>query len=289
MTPTEQEQAINEIEKAVDRLHALYNQYFMGIEKIEPTVPRKNLDRKINIMRREHIKNTALRFRLQMQIQRYNTQSTYWNRICREIENGTYKRHIMLAKRRVDARHGSTIVLPSQRMNGEGALRSDMLDGPGFQVDLEDLELGLDEPFDYRPVNDVPASGGINSLDDPFGDMNSEKMPPNLDIVSPGSSKEGRSSILSPKRPENKQRQHPPTPSVSKQTSASDADTEGFKTIYRRYLAAKKKCNEPIAGITYEVVAKSLKEKMRTANDNIDFKVVIKGGKAVIKSVKKNQ
>ena len=33
------EKLVGELEIAVDRLRSLYEQYFMGIEKLEPTVP----------------------------------------------------------------------------------------------------------------------------------------------------------------------------------------------------------------------------------------------------------
>ena len=49
----EQEAAINDLEIQIDRLRALYEQYFMGIEKTEPQVPRKNVDRMFVILRKE--------------------------------------------------------------------------------------------------------------------------------------------------------------------------------------------------------------------------------------------
>ena len=90
---------LEELEIRLERLRALYEQYFLGIEKIEPTVPRKDVDRRIYVLRREKIRNTAKRFKLQTIIQRYNTFQQYWQRICREIENGTYKRHVLRAER----------------------------------------------------------------------------------------------------------------------------------------------------------------------------------------------
>src|SRR5258708_12979929 len=72
----------------------------MGIEKLEPTVPRKEVDRRVHVLRKEQIRNTALRFRFHMILQRYNTFQSHWQRICREIENGTYKRHALRADRR---------------------------------------------------------------------------------------------------------------------------------------------------------------------------------------------
>jgi hypothetical protein len=97
---SEVEKLIGELETALDRLRSLYEQYFVGIERIEPGVPRKDVERRIYVLRREQIRNTALRFRFQMVLQKFNTYQTHWQRVCREIENGTYKRHIMRAERR---------------------------------------------------------------------------------------------------------------------------------------------------------------------------------------------
>src|SRR5262245_42085996 len=81
----------------------------MGFEKIEPQVARKDVDRRIYVMRREKIRNTGKRFKLQTLIQRYNTFQQYWQRICREIENGTYKRHVLRAERQLSKEQQLTI------------------------------------------------------------------------------------------------------------------------------------------------------------------------------------
>ena len=99
MENAELEVAIEELESRLERLRALYEQYFMGIERIEPAIPRKDIDRRIYVLRREKIRNTAKRFKLQTIISRYNTFQQYWQRICREIEQGTYKRHVIKAER----------------------------------------------------------------------------------------------------------------------------------------------------------------------------------------------
>lgn len=44
--------------------------------------------------------DTGVRFKFQTIIQRYSTFHSYWMRVVREIENGTYKRHVQRAKRR---------------------------------------------------------------------------------------------------------------------------------------------------------------------------------------------
>lgn len=101
MDAAEFETLVGELETRVDRLRSLYEQYFMGIEKTIPSVPHKDVERRIQTLRRDQPRNTGLRFRFQMIIQRYNTYQSYWQRICRQIEEGTYKRDILRAKKKL--------------------------------------------------------------------------------------------------------------------------------------------------------------------------------------------
>jgi hypothetical protein len=103
------DQELEELEIRLERLRSLYEQYFLGIEKSEPTVARKDVDRRIFVLRREKFRNTARRFKLQTIVQRYNTFQQYWYRICREIENGTYKRHLLRAAKNVGMTEPLTI------------------------------------------------------------------------------------------------------------------------------------------------------------------------------------
>ncbi len=90
---------IAELEKRLERLRSLYEQYFLGIERIEPGVARKEVERRVAALRKCRFHSTAQRFKFQTIVQRYNTMQQYWNRICREIENGTYRRHKLKAER----------------------------------------------------------------------------------------------------------------------------------------------------------------------------------------------
>jgi len=117
----ELEVALEELESRLERLRALYEQYFMGIERIEPAIPRKDIDRRIYVLRREKIRNTAKRFKLQTIISRYNTFQQYWQRICREIENGTYKRHVIRAERIAP---GQILTIAARKRLGRAALEA---------------------------------------------------------------------------------------------------------------------------------------------------------------------
>jgi hypothetical protein len=67
-----------------------------------------------------------------MIIQRYNTYQTHWQRICREIESGTYKRHVARAKRRF----GSTKPPPAAQ-TAQGAKEKSIGPAPGAAIAAE--------------------------------------------------------------------------------------------------------------------------------------------------------
>src|SRR5688572_30318791 len=105
MDVREFEQLLSDTETRLERLKALYEQYFQGIERIEPTVPRKEVDRRLRALNKERPRNTALRFRYQTLVQRWTTYCTYWGRVARQIEEGTFRRDVLKArKRREEAR-----------------------------------------------------------------------------------------------------------------------------------------------------------------------------------------
>ncbi len=109
MDTAEIERELSDLETRIDRLRALYEQYFLGIEKMEPSIPRRDAERKIQILRKEQIRNTAQRFKFQMLVQRYNTMQQHWARVTREIENGTYRRDVMRAAARFGEKEALTI------------------------------------------------------------------------------------------------------------------------------------------------------------------------------------
>src|SRR5512147_2185646 len=53
---------LNELANKIERLKTLYEQYFMGIEKMEPQVARKEVTRVMLTLQQQYIRNTALRF-----------------------------------------------------------------------------------------------------------------------------------------------------------------------------------------------------------------------------------
>jgi len=153
--------AIDELETRLERLRALYEQYFMGIERIEPAIARKDVDRRIYVLRREKIRNTAKRFKLQTIIQRYNTFQQYWQRICREIENGTYKRHLLKAQK-----NGDLLTIAARKRLGRQAKTSEPpIEAAAPSQPPEErapsASPGPRSPLPPAPVVGAPATAGF--------------------------------------------------------------------------------------------------------------------------------
>jgi hypothetical protein len=84
----------------------MYEAYFMGMERIPPNTPRREMNRLMLEMQQVPIGNSALRFRFQALSQRWVLQMTYWNRTMREIEAGTFHRDMARTQRHLAERGG---------------------------------------------------------------------------------------------------------------------------------------------------------------------------------------
>jgi hypothetical protein len=65
---------------------------------------------------------------------------------------------------------------------------------------------------------------------------------------------------------------------------------EKMRRLYDTYLVARQRCGEPTDGISYESVASRIRAQVPQLMEkhkakNIEFKVVIKGGKAILKAI----
>jgi hypothetical protein len=133
MGPIEYEALLSDVEIRLERLRALYEQWFQGVERLEPAIPAKELERRMQMLRKAAIRNTALRFRFQTVWQRYTTLQQYWRRVARQIEEGTYRRDVLRARARREE-------LRRQREGGRTRER----EAPTFDLDLDiDVEVDL--------------------------------------------------------------------------------------------------------------------------------------------------
>ena len=82
------EERIRKLEQDIMKLKAAYDQYFAGIERRPPDKLADKVAREVRTLTSTVMTNTALRFRSQQAISRYNTYHQFWQRNLRELEEG---------------------------------------------------------------------------------------------------------------------------------------------------------------------------------------------------------
>jgi hypothetical protein len=290
MTPKEFEITLSDAEVQLSRLKHLYEQWFQGIERIEPQIPRKQLDRTMHVLRKAQPRNTALRFRLQTLIQRYTTLQTYWRRVGRQIEEGTYRRDLLRARR---AREAAREERERQsRRRSSNPLELD----PNEDVDVDRLIEQASERVDELLQAPTPSKGArsLDLEDSKVGAAPEPRAAPKPAARAPiPSATFGKPSSRrpAPKRPSpslSAARKTPP-PIATKAKGPGEAR---MRQIFDSYVDAKRKNNERTDRIDYETVAKSLKKMVpkldrKHKGKRIDFKVVVQDGKVGIKPVVK--
>jgi hypothetical protein len=301
------EKQIGDLEIAMDRLRSLYDQYFLGIEKLEPLVARKDVDRRIYALRKEQIRNTAQRFRFNMLIQRFNTYQTHWRGTCRAIEDGTFKRHVLRAR----ARFGAGQAGASSR--GKSAPRAPQSLAEAIAEELAALDRefapkqrSIERPADgvFKLDSEPPPAIHSSVLGLPSRAQDPAKLEARVrdlarglqPAVRQGSSRPPALEAVSrpPVRPKSsfpqpvatkKAAQAPPPPGDD---GLSDARV---RQLYAQYLEAKRRRKESTVAITYEALAHRLREsgaKLRQRHGRpIDFEVNVKDGKTILKPVLK--
>ncbi len=134
--------------------------------------------------------------------------------------------------------------------------------------------------------------------------LNAVKPPSGVTIAVKPASSGGIPAVGAPTRPVSSPgraaaaRPPPPPPGVGPRpgapvsTGAAGLSDQKVKAIYDAYVTAKRRCNEDTSSLSYDAVASTLRkqvpELMKTHNaKSVDFKVVIKDGKAVLRAVPK--
>jgi len=294
MTPKEFEILLSDTEVQLSRIKHLYEQWFQGIERIEPQIPRKQFDRALHLLRKEKPRNTALRFRFQTLIQRYTTLQTYWRRIGRQIEEGTYRRDLLRARRRREAAR------TAREQRGQRRSSNPLELDPDDDVNMDQLISEASERMDQLLTAPEPSSK-VETLDLEYTEVtpSSDHAPRARPAIVPQPEQPAarfakpKSRRPAPKRetsnPAIAPSRRAPPPITVRSKGPGDAR---MRQIYESYIEAKRSNNERTDKIDYEMVAKSLKRMVpkldrKHKGKRIDFKVVVADGKVGIKPVVK--
>lgn len=93
------------LDTKIKQLKLEYEQYFLGSRPREPVLLRAEVQKLVTLYMGTPIQNTATRFRFNNLCGRFFTFKRQWDAVMRQIEDGTYVRHVFKAKlhRRDDA------------------------------------------------------------------------------------------------------------------------------------------------------------------------------------------
>lgn len=118
LTPDEE---LKQLESRLNQLKLDYEKYFLGTRPTEPAMARAEVQKIVIRFSNTRLTNTAVRFKFNSLNGRYQAYKRQWDNILRQIEAGTYKRHIFKA----DLRDRERGILPDAKPARPAAASSD--------------------------------------------------------------------------------------------------------------------------------------------------------------------
>jgi FtsZ-binding cell division protein ZapB len=272
-TPEDKRHATDELadacaalETEVEELKVKYEMWFLGVERSEPNKIREELKKKVARLKERFTRNAGIRFRIQSLHARFISYERLWLRSVREKEEGTYRRDVF--KARLHAR---------QRGVGPAGVK------------------GKKEVLRHTQAEDVDLSD--------FGD---EEAPapvaapaPTTPAARPAAPAAGapaaRPAAAAPAPAARPATPVPPAPPLARPAPSAHRPAAGgvdaqTRALYEAYVAARKSCNQDLAGITPDAIARTIAKQtpeiLKTHKaSRVEFKVEVRDGKAILKAI----
>ncbi len=291
---------MKEFELKLNRLRNIYEQYFMGMERIPPNTQRKEVVRLSRRLDNLYIRQTASKFRIRALIQRFNTYKVYWNRVSKQIEEGTYVRDIQRARRNQKNKR------PAENAPEQGQAIGQSSDGAfdlDFDLDLNSIDLNAFSEHRSPPTKATPSpqetapSQPVAQVVSSASEERAAKLAKLKRNLGPRqgadldrASIRGASVVSGEARAEQIRSTREKLRSLKekRKSATSSQDDQDARRVYNALLAAKRKCNESTANLNYESLKASLHKQKAHLKEtrgakSVDFDVVIKDGKAFLK------
>ena len=85
---------LESLDNSISELKVKFEQYFSGLQPQPPDKPYAAVRRRIRMLRKAPFKSAGVKFKLRSIEARFNTYNTYWQRVLREKEEGTYAKDL---------------------------------------------------------------------------------------------------------------------------------------------------------------------------------------------------
>lgn len=250
---------VEELEGELASLRVAYEQYFLGVERKPPTQQHDQLRKRLTQLRNTVVRQTAVKFRVQSLYNKYLTYDRLWQRTLMEIEAGTYKRDVFKAK------------MHSQRRSEKTSVEEKTL-----------AEKAPEAPA-VAAVPPPPPRDAMHERPPP---------PPAITAATPAMKPPPIPKGTAPMGVNTNKLPVPPARAAAGTGPSGGLSEQKIKAIYDAYVMAKKRCNEDTSKITLDAVANTLKKQVpdllkQHKASSVDFKVVIKDGKAILRALPK--
>ncbi len=309
---------IEGLEEDLASLRAAYEQYFLGFERHPPHDKHVKLTKRVKALKGAYVRQTALKFRVNSFAQKVSTYEKLWEKTISQIEAGTYHRDLFKAKLRAKPVEDPKDKLRAERESEQ--LRMEMAQkAEAEKLAAERLAQAAAAKVVPPPVPGVPgvrppappavprAPGlpppppGVAPVAGPPGTapriptvapmQGFASGPPSVaPLRTPTAGSPAvppvRAAAPPPVRP-------PPPPQASPAGAGGDNMSDArMKAVYDAYVTAKRRCNEDTSKLSYDAVAANLRKQVpellkKSGAKGVDFKVVIKDGKAILRAVPK--
>jgi hypothetical protein len=128
MEADSQEEDIKILEIKIQQLKLDYEKYFLGTRPTEPVMTRAEVQKTVIRLTNTRITNTALRFKFNSLNGRYQALKRQWDATLRQIEAGTYKRHVFKADLRDRERQNTSNVKTTRTATTSGGQDPDIFE-----------------------------------------------------------------------------------------------------------------------------------------------------------------
>jgi hypothetical protein len=279
-TPDELSELLDQLGKLIDRTKVMYEQYFMGIQKLAPSQLHRDIERRIRELTQQQIRNTAIRFRLATLTQKFGSYNTYWRRTLRQIERGEYIRDVRRASRRAlrkgeDLPEELLVKLPQRVRDRIVRDREAVARREERRSDREGGETAGAASND-RGVFELDEDVDLDAI---FRDLEAGDPAP----AEPEPPPRPRPAAAARPKPPPLVRPEPAPASLPPGMTVAES-----RALFDRYAKARKMVGDP-RPVTYDqLMSKIGKQAPQIIRDHnasaVDFSVVIKGDKVVLKA-----
>jgi hypothetical protein len=252
------------IEEDLEALKARFEMYFLGIERREPAREREEMKRRVAKVKGEFVRNTALRFRIQTLHARFLSYERMWLRAAREKEEGTYRRDLLRARRHRE--------LEERKAKREG--------GPTAGARAADGGEG-------QRVAATAVAGAAMATGSPGAASTSTET-----STKTASATTTANAAAATRAPATAGPAAGAVPRPAAATPAGGMTPGQLRALYDAYVDAKRRCQEDVSKLSYDALARTVAKQVpelmvKYGAKAVEFKVVVKDGRAILKAVPK--